>query len=581
MGVARSPAGGRRPGGTAVSDDEVDLCVIGSGAGGAPVALRAAEAGLRVVVLEKGPHLREEDFERDEIRECRRYKYTPRPSDEPSVVELFLEDGSVERIDSRDTPGWSLWNGSLVGGATNLMSGFFYRKKTVDFAPVGAFGKNHEEADWPLSYEDLEPFYAEVEEEIGVSGRATPHAFTDPRSTADFPLPPLLDHPVADRVDRAARSLGLHPFPVPRAILSRASGERGSCSYSGYCAAYGCMTGAKGSARAALLRRAVATGRCEVRPQAMVRRIESDPRGRVVAAVHGAADRERRVRARAFVVACQPVETARLLLLSPGERHPNGLANRSGLVGRHLHFPLVVSGQGDLWRAALPGGAAARQRSPWINRAVQDHYVLRAPPLGPPRIGGTFHFLFEHPNLIDAAASLSLRNGVPLPGEELVRRIRSHFQDTRTVSFETFAHFTPNPDTRVTLDTQVKDRFGLPVACVRIRALPEGEAACAFLADEALAVLGRLGARALRADDPGPSTNLAAGTCRFGDDPRTSVLDRDCRAHDVENLFVTDASFMPSGGGAPHTFTVYANAFRVAREVVRQLGGKPARKNLP
>lgn len=556
---------------------DADACVIGSGAGGGPVALRLAEAGLSVVVLEKGPHLVERDFTKDEIAECRRTKLTPSLRDEPHVIEVPEEDGpGFTSFPSHASPGWNLWHGCLVGGATNVMSGFFHRMKPIDFRLRSELGPvaGADVADWPITYEELEPWYALVEREVGVSGRVTPHPFADRRSTPDFPFAPLAEHPVAGWVDRAAERLGQHAFPLPRAILSEPSGARAGCRYAGFCGGYGCDTGAKGSSRAALLVRAVVTGRCDVRPRAMVVRVESDARGRAVAAEYVDERGElRRVTARVFVIACGAIESARLLLASTGPKHPRGLANRSGLVGRNLLFSVAGAGHGELPFDAFHGERARelRSRAPFVNRAVQDGYVLTQD--GRRVKGGTTHYLFAHPNPIDRAVSLAYGPGGPVWGKALAERLVRHFRGGRRLAFEVFAEWLPGPDTRVTLDPSVRDRFGRPVARVRVRRHPQSDAACRELVARAVPVLRELGARDARGDDDvGASTNLAGGTCRFGRDPARSVLDPSCRAHDVENLFVTDGSFLPSGGGAPFTWTIYANAFRVADVIARQLG---------
>ena len=318
---------------------EFDVCVIGSGAGGGAVAWRLARAGKRVLVLEKGPWLREADFFKDELACCRRSVYTPDLRQERHVIEEA--DGEGWRATSTQESGWDFWNGNVVGGSSNFMSGFFHRMKPVDFRLLSEFGpiQGANVVDWPIAYEDLEPYYAEVERVVGVSGRVVSHPFLEPRSTPDFPYPPTLEHPVSAWIDAACAQLGYRALPLPRAILSQPKGDRRACEYSGYCGSYGCASGAKGGARVALLDEAVASGRCEIRPHSQVFRLASDASGKVIAAEYFDRNGQtRRARARIFVVACQAIESVRLLLSSPGPRHPRGLGNRHGQVGRNLIF---------------------------------------------------------------------------------------------------------------------------------------------------------------------------------------------------------------------------------------------------
>jgi choline dehydrogenase-like flavoprotein len=558
---------------------DFDVCVIGSGAGGGPVALALAEAGYSVAVLEKGPWFREEDFYKDEIACCRRSTYTPNLQDERHVLER--PDGDGWRAESTFDSGWDWWNGNCVGGATNFMSGFFHRMKPDDFRLVSAFG--HVEganlADWPIAYEDLEPWYDLVERRVGVSGRVVDHPHREPRSSAGFPYPPTAEHPVSGWIDRACRELGFYPLPVPRAILPVSAMGRNACAYTNYCGSYGCATGAKGSSRAALLDQAVATGRCEIRPRCMVKRLLSDPRGRVESAEYlDAEGAARRLDARVYVVACQAIETARLLLMSPGPRHPNGLANNHGQVGRNLLFSAGGSGTGDIPYAGLPPDEATllKVRGLFVNRALQDWYFHEDPETGMRRKGGTIDFLFRHANAISRANSQKRDgNGRLIWGKPLKDRIEAFFTEGRHLKFEVFCDWTPVDDCFVTLDPGEKDKWGLPVARIRLGHHPRDLEVSRFLARKGADVLERLGAQNIRWGVSGsPPQNLVAGGCRFGTDPAASVLDPGCRAHDVENLYVTDGSFMPTGGSVPFTWTIYANAFRVAERIVDELGGR-------
>ncbi len=549
-----------------MTDFDCDVCVIGSGAGGGPIAFEASRRGRSVIVLEKGPWLRESDFVKDEISMCLRPTLRPTLRDEPQLVDVTHTDGSHASLLTRDT-GWDFWNGALVGGATNLMSGFFHRMKPVDFKLRSTFGpvEDANVVDWPIDYDTLEPYYAKVEEEVGVSGAVVSHPFADRRSTESFPMPPTGEHPLAQTLDRTCAALGMHSFPTPRAILSRPRDGRESCSYSGYCGSYGCATGAKGSARAALLDRAIATGRAEIRARARVTALESDQRGRVVRARYIDAEGNTKfVSARTFVVACHAIESARLLLSSTGPRHPRGLANRSGLVGRNLLFSSAGWGVGDLV------GEEHRSLRPFVNRSVQDFYVYEGDD-GAQRKGGTLDFLLTHPNPIGAALSAARTQPRLQWGRPLQESLRNYFRTTH-VMFEIFADWIPHEGSRVELSSDVRDRWNVPVARIRPDGHPRNREVVESLTARGLEVLRAIGATGLRSRGLGwPSTNLVAGTCRFGTDPATSVLDPDCRAHDADNLYVTDGSFMPTGGSVPYTFTIYANSFRVADQLLAAL----------
>ena len=245
-----------------------DICIVGSGAGGGPVALALSEAGYSVLVLEKGPWFTEKDFYKDELACCKRSVYTPKLKDEQHVIEDEGRDGWEATPTSES--GWDLWNGSCVGGASNFMSGFFYRLKPEDFRLRSKFGEidNANVVDWPISYSDLEPYYTKAETEVGISGRVEQHKFSEPRSTKDFPYPPTAEHPIVKKIDQACDELNFRSLRTPRAVLPHADKGRRGCEYSGFCGSYGCSSGAKGSSRAALLNRAVATGHCEIRPHA-------------------------------------------------------------------------------------------------------------------------------------------------------------------------------------------------------------------------------------------------------------------------------------------------------------------------
>jgi len=562
-----------------MSECDFDVCVIGSGAGGGPVALRLAETGYSVVVLEKGPWFTEQDFAKDEIACCRRSTYTPNLADERHVLEQADGKGGWSAESTLDS-GWDFWNGNCVGGATNFMSGFFHRQKPVDFRLLSEFGPvdGANLADWPINYEHLEPYYDLVERRVGVSGRVVPHAHQEPRSSRDFPFPPTVEHPLAAMIDRACTDLGYTALPVPRAILSVPALGRGACSYSNYCGSYGCATGAKGSARAALLDQAARTDRCEVRPRSHAARLVSGRDGEVqyLEYIDGAGDR-RRVSARLYVVACQAIETARLLLLSTGPRHPDGLANNQGQVGRNLLFSAGGAGSGTIPYARLdPQEALAlKARGLFVNRALQDWYIHQDPETGRANKGGTIEFLLRHANAIARANAQKWDGNDRLVwGKPLKDRIHAYFTQGQHLRFEVFSDWTPVDDCNVTLDRAERDRWGLPVARIRLGYHPRDLAVGRFLAKKGARVLDALGAEQVRWGVSGsPPQNLVAGGCRFGTDPRTSVLNPDCRAHDVDNLYVTDGSFIPTGGSVPYTWTIYANAFRVADRIVQRLGG--------
>ena len=545
--------------------DPVDVVVVGSGAGGAPMALQLARAGLKVVVLEKGPAYDKADFTHDEIAISRRNFFMPLPWDEPHLWRVG-QTGRYSRTNNA-------WTANCVGGGTVHMSGFFYRLKPVDFRMKSMLGApaGSTVVDWPIRYEDLLPYYEQAEEEIGVSGVVTAHPWAEPRRKS-YPLPPLHEHPIAKEIDRAGKKIGVHPYPTALAINSRPYRNRAGCIYCMFCGSFGCETGAKSSANAALIPLALDTRKVELRTRCMARSVEVTSDGRAKSVVY--IDEKGQLQeqpARIVIVSCTAVESARLLLNSRSSRWPKGLANDNGLVGKNLTF----SGFG---RSRASFRISKRKVSwpwlddpaPFVQRSISDHYVLPASTKLGSRKGGAIGFLWEHPAPIGQAIVLA-QGAKGAFGKELKERFRV-FRDSKVLQFETYAEWLPTPGTSVTVDEKVLDRYGLPVAAITIDRHPADVPVTRYLIERGEDLLKAMEPDAVwRVTEAGETTILQHGTCRFGNDPATSVLDRDCRAHTVPNLYVVDGSFMPTSGGNPNTLTIMANAYRVASRLVQRV----------
>ncbi len=555
-----------------------DICVVGSGAGGGPIAYELAKNGFRVVVIEKGPWIRTSDFAKDEIVATRREVYTPRLMDEPQVIEKKDKTGNWEAKSTYAT-GTSYWNGNMVGGSTNLMSGYFHRLKPGDFRLLSEYGpiKGANVVDWPISYEDLEPYYDKVEKIVGISGRIVNHNHSEPRSNTDYPYPPLVENVVSHWLDKGAENLGYNLVPVPRAILSTPEKDRNSCYYSNFCGSYGCSSNAKGSSRVALLNKAMENGNCHIIPNAKVFHLKTNGKGKITSVMYyNDHDIIESVEAEIIVVACQAVETSRLLLMSKNPEFPNGLANNNRQVGKNLIFSAGGTGSGKFDYEKLSNEDAEQLKTPglFVNRAIQHWYEIDDKSEFPGVTkGGTVDFLFEHSNGISRAVRNKHDNdGKLIYGSALKTKLKSYFSNIRKLNFEVFADWLPNDDCNVTLDNEVKDRWGDPVARIKINNHPHDIKVGEYLASKAEKLLKEIGCYEISSSINGaPPSNLMAGGCRFGNDKHNSVLDANCKAHEVENLYVTDGSFMPTGGSVTHTWTIYANSFRVAQKIIERL----------
>ncbi|HZN92454.1 MAG TPA: GMC family oxidoreductase [Myxococcales bacterium] len=548
-----------------MSLDPVDVVVVGSGAGGAPMALELGRAGFKVVVLEKGAFYKKEHFVHDEILNSRRNFFMPLPWEEPHLLRQGA-GGKYERSNAA-------WTANCVGGGTVHMSGYFYRLKPVDFRQKTELGpvKGANVADWPIRYEDLEPYYQRAEEEMGVSGLAVPHPFAEPRKKP-YPLPPLQDHPIAGELDAACKKLGYHSIPTARGIISEAYRGRTGCVYCALCGSYGCEHDSKSGTNASLIPAAIATGKVEVRPRCMATEVTVDARGRARGVVYLDPKGEKQEQpAKVVVVSCTAVESARLLLGSVSSRFPRGLANGNGLVGRNLMFSSFGESRATFRiQARKQTWPWLSESAPFVNRSVQDFYVLKDPALGF-RKAGTLGFMFEHPNPIFAAVRLAGEGTSGVFGAALKDRMRA-WRDSKVLQFEVYAEFLPTDGTYVTVEPSVKDRFGLPVAAITVERHPNDLMATRYLVERGEEILKAMEPEGMeRLGMAGQTTILQHGTCRFGKDPARSVLDPECRAHEVPNLYVVDGSFMPSSGAVPTTLTIAANSFRVADLLVKRM----------
>ena len=535
-----------------------DVCVIGSGAGAGPIIYELSQKGLKVCVLEKGDIYTEKDFSKDEMV-VRKSIYTPNLKDEYHTIEEFI-DGSWQKFPTYET-GWNFWNGSLLGGSSNFMSGYFHRLKPNDFKLASSYEipKDSNIVDWPISYDDMEKYYEKVERVVGISGKVQEYKFSEPRSTKDFPYSALEENKIVDLIDKSCKELNYKSIKTPRAIITKQKGHRNPCYYSNYCGSYPCSSAAKGSSRASLIKDALLTNNVTIIPNAFVIKLNTNKDKKIISAVYlTKKSSKKEIKAKLFVLAAQAVETSRLLLNSKDENFPNGVANNSLNVGKNFLSSSggIVSASFDernmnLKDLLTPGL--------FVNRSLMDWYYTKE------FKAGTIDILFEHANPIRRASNLRWNEDELIIGEQLQNKIFENFTKTRRLNIEIFTDWTPNDNSFISVDEKYKDKYAIPVANIRIGTNPQDLKASKFLEEKAIKLFEQMGGKDIKSEiSQLPSGNLQAGGCRFGNNPKTSVLNKYCQAHEVSNLFVTDGSFMPTGGSVPFTWTIYANSFRVA-----------------
>ncbi|KNB54300.1 glucose-methanol-choline oxidoreductase [Streptomyces caatingaensis] len=502
--------------------DEVDLVVVGCGAGGATLAQRMSRHGWSVVCLEAGPFW---DPDSDWV------------SDEAASHHLYWTDPRV--IDGADpVPLGANNSGRGVGGSTVHFAGYTPRFHPSDFRTYSEDGVG---ADWPLSYGELRPYYERIEQELPVAGQFWP--WGDPHA---YPHAP---HPVGGNGEvflRGAAALGIEARVGPVAITNGRFGNRPHCVYRGFCL-QGCKVNAKASTLITHVPDALAHG-AEIRAESMVTGIELDARGRRATGVryvrHG---RERFQRAKVVAVAGYSIETPRLLLNSTSRRFPDGLCNDHDLVGRYV----MVQG--------------APQVSGRFTEEVRQY---KAPP---PEV--TSEQFYETDPSRPFVRGFSVQNVSPLPitwaehvaaqghwGEDLRRYMEDY---VHWATLGALCELLPLPGNRVTLADE-KDRYGLPVArftysqCDNDRRLIR--AAEAVMQD----ILRAAGASEVMTIDR--YAHLVGG-CRMARDPEHGVVDADLRTFAVRNLLITDGSVLPTQGSANPALTIMALVDRAAERL--------------
>src|SRR3954464_3844349 len=369
-----------------MATEKIDVVIIGVGAAGGILAAELGKAGMKVIGLERGPRLKTEDFNpHDELRYFQRLDLRPNPKRQP-ITSRPNANGRAVPV-ARQDYGNQAGGGTVHYGAVSWRmheDDFRARSHTIARYGASAIPTDSSLADWPLSYADLEPFYDRAEYELGVSGKAGNlqgrkidggNVFEAPRRR-EYPLPPLLQDQAEILFDDAGRKLGYHPFSTPRAIISEPYNGRPACTYCGFCQAFGCHVGAKSSILVTKLPEADATGNFKLVTGAMCYRVNSDNSGRVTGvAYYGADGSDNTIEAELVILTPFIYDNTRLLLLSKSEKFPNGLANSSGQVGRHImtHINVRVFATFDERVNIFMGPSAQRHTIDDYNADNFDH----------------------------------------------------------------------------------------------------------------------------------------------------------------------------------------------------------------
>ena len=539
--------------------NKVNAVIIGAGAGGGVVAKELAEAGMSVVLFERGRWYTAADCRKDDLRNQRTTvlgnAFGPEDEGNPRVL---VDIQGRERIIAPSESPYSN-NAACVGGGTLSYGAMAWRYMAQDFRMRSIYGAPAGSTleDWPITYDDLEPFYEKAEYEIGVSGDQSNDPFKAPRRKP-LPMPPLPPTCEEELLEPAAKRLGLHPFHIPMLRNSVPYNGRGPCMRCRWCVGFACEVDAKNGTQNTVIPKALATGHCELRQQATVSAITTDDRGRATGVDYfDARDRRWHQPADLVVVACCAIESARLLLNSKSRLFPNGLGNRYDWVGRNLQGHTYTGAFGlfpsDIYDDLGPGAGIAL--------CDYNH--------GNPGLRGGAMLANEFIRLPIQFLSM-LPPDTPKWGKAHKDAMRRMYR--RVVAVQGPTQEMPVFEARVQLDPKVRDRWGIPVARMSGERHPHTLEISTVMAGKAEAWLKEAGA--IRTWKKLAARGLSggqhqAGTCRMGNDPKTSVVNRNCQLHDVDNVFVADGSVHVTNGGFNPVLTILANAYRASDFIVR------------
>jgi choline dehydrogenase-like flavoprotein len=515
--------------------DEYDVIIVGSGAGGGTLAHRLAPSGKRVLILERGDWL-------------------PREIENWDATAVFVDNRYV----SKDT--WYDQNGKpfqpqihyFVGGATKFYGAALYRLRERDFGEL----QHHDGMSpaWPVGYDVFEPFYTQAEQLYQVHG-ARGEDSTDPWSSAPYAFPPVSNEPRIQRLYDDLAAVGLHPFHAPCGImLDEANPAFSTCIRCATCDGFPCLVHAKSDADVIAVRPAIRHNNVTLVRNAQVRRLETNGSGRTVTSVVADVDgEEQRFTGSIVVVSAGAANSAQILLASANDQHPNGLANGSDQVGRNYMFHNS--------RAFLAISTEKNHTKFQKTLGFNDYYF------------GDDQFTYPMGNvqMVGKSSAPMYRGEKPIE-TTLAPTFALNDVAERAVDFWLSTEDLPSPGNRVTLNSDGN---------VILSYTPNNREPLEQLYHRVKKHLSHLGMHPhhliprniyMKNDIPVAGCAHQVGTVRFGTDPATSVLDPDCKAHELDNLYVVDTSFFPSIGAVNPALTAMANALRVGDHLVARLG---------
>ena len=549
-----------------MAQTDFDAVIIGSGAGGGASAWGLALHGLKVLVLEAGPAYSPSEYTLDKdtweqsgfpdrAKHKGRYTFGPMQKLNPELKGLrswSQTEGFINNTDYRLAGEYHHMRG--VGGSTLVFSGEAQR-----FHPEAMKMRTHFglAGDWPLSYSELEPYYCLAERIIGVAG---PSDNSVRFRSEPYPLPPHQLSFSSTKIKEGCKKLGLNLTNNPVAILSRPYDGRPECNYCANCNR-GCPRTDKGSVDVTFIRKAIETGHCIVKDECRVTGLEAGPSDRITKVEYmDGAGRSHAVSGRVIIVSCGAIETPRLLLASKRRHSPDGVGNESGNVGQHFMETIYWFSSG------LHGDPLGSYRGIPVDSICWDFN-------GPESIPGVVGGCRFSPAVAEADLTGPInyaKRAITGWGKKHKEAMRSSFGSALVIV--AMGESLPNKKSYIDMDPLSKDDVGIPLARINTFIEDMDIRRLEFMSKKSREILFAAGAQKIfeeySAYDIFNSSHVF-GTCRMGSDADDSVVDRYCRSHRWQNLFIVDASVFPSsGGGESPSLTIEALAIRTAHYII-------------